>query len=70
MRTDGFKKEYMAGRRDQFDYDLNTFYEAVSRTKTREELIQDFKNEMSYIVAKLARDRAKTLKDELNNSED
>ena len=64
--TEGIlNKEYVSGRRDQFDLDLTTFWECVRETKTRDELIALFKERMSMIISRLAYERAKNLKDEI-----
>ncbi|MGC8645112.1 MAG: hypothetical protein ACP5UO_02445, partial [Thermoplasmata archaeon] len=39
MAEGSSNKEYVSGRRDQFDLDLTTFWECVRETKTRDELV-------------------------------
>jgi hypothetical protein len=69
MKNNQFEKEYMTGRRDQFDLDLNTFWECVEKTETREELIEIYRKEMSATVSRLARDRAKTLREQIETDD-
>ncbi|MCL4334447.1 MAG: hypothetical protein M1290_04160 [Candidatus Thermoplasmatota archaeon] len=65
MREGNLDKEYMTGRRDQFDLDLTTFWESVKETKSREELIKTFRDKMSMIISRLAFERAKNLQMEI-----
>jgi len=70
MSEGSSNKEYISGRRDQFDLDLNTFWECVKETKTREELINLFRDRMSLIISRIAYERAKNLKDEIELADD
>lgn len=65
MKEGNLDKEYSTGRRDQFDLDLTTFWESVKETKSREDLIRDFKDKMSLIISRLAFERAKILQMEI-----
>lgn len=65
MREGNLDKEYVTGRRDQYDLDLTTFWESVKETKTREELIKAFRDKMSLIISRLAFERAKNLQMEI-----
>lgn len=65
MREGNLDKEYISGRRDQYDLDLTTFWESVKETKTREELIKAFRDKMSLIISRLAYERAKNLQMEI-----
>ncbi len=65
MKEGNSDKEYSTGRRDQFDLDLTTFWESVKETKSREDLIRDFKDKMSLIISRLAFERAKILQMEI-----
>lgn len=65
MTEGNLNKEYMAGRRDQYDLDLTTFWESVRETKGREDLIKAFKEKMSLIISRLAYERAKNLQMEI-----
>lgn len=69
--TEGFlDKEYVTGRRDQFDLDLTTFWESVKETKSRDDLITTFKEKMSLIISRLAYERAKNLQSEIELIDD
>jgi hypothetical protein len=65
MREGNLDKEYISGRRDQYDLDLTTFWESVKETKSREELIRVFRDKMSLIISRLAFERAKNLQMEI-----
>jgi hypothetical protein len=65
MREGNLDKEYVTGRRDQFDLDLTTFWESVKETKSREDLIKTFRDKMSLIISRLAFERAKNLQMEI-----
>ena len=55
------KKEYVAGRKDQFDLDFAIFKRAVMESKTREELVVAMESKFSLLISRLADDRAKDL---------
>lgn len=59
------KKEYVAGRKDQFDLDFAIFKRAVMESKTREELVAAMESKFSLLISRLADDRAKDLMEEL-----
>ena len=65
MREGNLDKEYISGRRDQYDLDLTTFWESVKETKSREDLIRVFRDKMSLIISRLAFERAKNLQMEI-----
>lgn len=60
-----FKKEYTNGRKDQFDLDYALFQKSVEETRTREEMISYLERNFSYIIQKIAVERAKDLMKEL-----
>ena len=59
------KKEYVAGRKDQFDLDFAIFKRSAMETKTKEELVAAMENKFSLVISRLADDRAKDLMEEL-----
>ena len=59
------KKEYVAGRKNQFDLDFAIFKRAVMESKTREELVAAMESKFSLLISRLADDRAKDLMEEL-----
>ncbi|MCL4447895.1 MAG: hypothetical protein M1556_07035 [Candidatus Thermoplasmatota archaeon] len=65
MREGDLDKEYLTGRRDQYDLDLTTFWESVKETKSREDLIKIFRDKMSLIISRIAFERAKKLQMEI-----
>ena len=65
MREGNIDKEYITGRRDQYDLDLTTFWESVKETKSREDLIRVYRDKMSLIISRLAFERARNLQREI-----
>ena len=61
-----FEKEYITGRKDQFDIDYAIFRKAVEETETREELIRNIEERFSYVISHVASQRAKDLMQEMN----
>ncbi len=64
-RSDSFKKEYVTGRKDQYDLDYALFRKCVEETETREDLIQLLDDKMKYVISKIALERANELMYEL-----
>ena len=65
MKNNGFVKEYVIGRKDQFDLDYAIFRKAVEETETREDLINYIEEKMQYVISRVASERAKTLMEEM-----
>ena len=65
MREGNIDKEYITGRRDQYDLDLTTFWESVEETRSREDLIKVYRDKMSLIISRLAFERARNLQREI-----
>jgi hypothetical protein len=61
-----FEKEYITGRKDQFDIDYVIFRKAIEETETREELIQKLAEHLNYVISHVANQRAKDLMQEMN----
>ena len=61
MKNNGFVKEYVIGRKDQFDLDYAIFRKAIKETETREDLINYIEEKMQYVISRVASERAKTL---------
>jgi len=61
-----FEKEYITGRKDQFDIDYAIFRKAVEETETREDLIQMLEEKLNYVISHVANQRAKELMQEMN----
>lgn len=49
-RPNNFKKEYVTGRKDQYDLDYALFRKCVEETETREYLIQLLDDKMKYMI--------------------
>jgi len=65
MKNNGFVKEYVIGRKDQFDLDYAIFRKAVEETETREDMINYIEEKMQYVISRVASERAKTLMKEI-----
>jgi len=65
MKNNGFVKEYVIGRKDQFDLNYVIFRNAIKETETREDLINYTEEKMQYVISKVASERAKTLMEEM-----
>ena len=61
-----FEKEYVTGRKDQFDVDYAIFKKAIEETETREELIRNIEEKLTYVISHVANERAKDLMQEMN----
>jgi len=61
MKNNGFVKEYVIGRKDQFDLDYAIFRKAMKETETREDLINYIEEKMQYVISRVASERATTL---------
>ncbi len=61
-----FEKEYVTGRKDQFDIDYAILRKAVEETETREDLIQKLEEKLTYVISHVANERAKDLMQEMN----
>ena len=61
-----FEKEYVTGRKDQFDVDYAIFKKAIEETETREELIRNIEERFSYVISHVASQRSKDLMQEMN----
>ena len=64
-RSNSFKKEYVTGRKDQYDLDCALFRKCVEETETREGLIQLLDDKMKYVISKIALERANELMEEI-----
>ena len=64
-KVNNFRKEYVTGRKDQFDLDYALFRKCVEETETREDLIQLLDNRMKHVISKIALERADELMEEM-----
>jgi activator of HSP90 ATPase len=61
-----FEKEYVTGRKDQFDVDYAIFKKAIEETETREELIAKIEERFNYVISHVVSERARDLMQEMN----
>ena len=54
VKRNPFTKEYISGRKDQFDVDYALFRKAIEETKTREELITFLEEKLKFVISKIA----------------
>jgi len=67
LKNNGFVKEYVIGRKDQFDLDYAIFRKAVEETETREDMINYIEEKMQYVISRVASETAKTLMEEMES---
>jgi len=65
MKNNGFVKEYVIGRKDQFDLDYAIFRKAMEEAETKEDMINYIEEKMQYVISRVASERAKTLMEEM-----
>ena len=65
MKNNGFKKEYVTGRKDQWDIDYKIMMKGYENTKTREQFFEFLKENMSFVITKVSSERADELMEEL-----
>lgn len=61
----GFRKEYITGRKDQFDLAYALFRKAMENCSNKEEMVDYLREKFEYVMAKMASERAKDLMEEL-----
>ena len=54
VKRNPFTKEYISGRKDQFDVDYALFRKAIDETKTMEELISFQEEKLKFVISKIA----------------
>jgi hypothetical protein len=65
MGKNGFKKEYITGRKDQWDIDYKIMMKGYEVSKTIEEYFEFLKENMSFVITKVSSERAEELMEEL-----
>ena len=60
-----FKKEYVTGRKDQYDVDYALFRKCAEESNPKEELVQLYEEKMKYVISKIAFERANELMEEM-----
>ena len=56
-----FEKEYITGRKDQFDIDYAIFMKCFEETGTRDDLVNKFEEKLKYIIPMVAYEKANEL---------
>ena len=65
MKNNGFMKEYVTGRKDQWDIDYKIMMKGYENTKSREQFFEFLKENMSFVITKVSSERADELMEEL-----
>ena len=65
MKNNGFKKEYVTGRKDQWDIDYKIMMKGYEVSKTIDEYFEFLKENMSFVITKVSSERADELMEEL-----
>ena len=66
MVKNGFKKEYITGRKDQWDIDYKIMMKGYEVSKTIDEYFEFLKENMSFVITKVSSERADELMEELD----
>ena len=65
VNNNGFKKEYVTGKKDQYDLDYAIFRKAMEETETRNDLIKYLEQRSGYVISKIVDQNAKEFMEEL-----
>ena len=65
MVNNGFKKEYITGRKDQWDIDYKIMMKGREVSKTIDQYFEFLKESMSFVITKVSSERADELMEEL-----
>ena len=65
MRNNGFKKEYVTGRKDQWDIDFKIMMKGREVSKTIEQYFEFLKENISFVIEKVYSERADELMEEV-----
>ena len=65
MSNNGFKKEYVTGRKDQWDIDYKIMMKGFEVSKTIDQFFEFLKENMSFVITKVSSERADELMEEL-----
>ena len=65
VNNNGFKKEYVTGRKDQRDIDYKIMMKGYENTKTREQFFEFLKENMGFVITKVSSERTDELMEEL-----
>ena len=65
MSNNGFKKEYVTGRKDQWDIDYKIMMKGFEVSRTIDQYFEFLKENMSFVITKVSSERADELMEEL-----
>ena len=65
MSNNGFKKEYVTGRKDQWDIDYKIMMKGFEVSRTIDQYFEFLKENMSFVITKVSSERANELMEEL-----
>ena len=65
MSNNGFKKEYVTGRKDQWDIDYKIMMKGYETSRTIDQYFEFLKENMSFVITKVSSERADELMEEL-----
>ena len=65
MKNNGFKKEYVTGRKDQWDVDYKIMMKGREVSKTIDQYFEFLKENMNFVITKVSSERADELMEEL-----
>ena len=65
MSNNDFKKEYVTGRKDQWDIDYKIMMKGYEVSKTIDQYFEFLKENMSFVITKVSSERADELMEEL-----
>ena len=65
MKNNGFKKEYITGRKDQWDIDYKIMMKGYENTRTMEQFFEFLRENMGFVITKASSERADELMEEL-----
>ena len=65
MKNNGFKKEYVTGRKDQWDIGYKIMMKGYLTTKSREQFFEFLKENMGFVITNLSNEMVDELMEEL-----
>ena len=65
MSNNGFKKEYVTGRKDQWDIDYKIMMKGFEVSTTIDQYFEFLKENMSFVITKVSSESANELMEEL-----
>ena len=65
MGNNGFKKEYITGRKDQWDIDFKIMMKGREVSRTIDQYFEFLKENMGFVITKVSSERADELMEDL-----